>query len=157
MNKKGLSMISIVIYVVLFFAFSAFAVGMATNMNYRTLSQKGEIINAEGLQKLQYNLLSSAKDSSSIDIITDKIIFSNDDVYTYDENKKKVYKNDGIIASDVTSFKIITAEELQNVPESFIENLDKNIDYLCIEVTFSKYDKTLTEKIFVAVGDDFNV
>lgn len=157
MNKKGLSMISIVVYVVIFFAFSAFAVGMANNMNYRTLSEKGVIINSEQLQKLQYNLVSSAKDSNSIDIITDKIVFSNDDTYTYDANKKKIYKNDGIIASDVTSFNIINPEDLQEVPENFVENLDSNRDYLCIEVTFTKYDQNLTEKIFVTVGDDLNV
>lgn len=157
MNKKGLSMISIVIYVVLFFAFSAFAVGMATNMNYRTLSEKGVIINSEQLQKLQYNLVNSAKSSNSIDIITDNIIFSNDDSYTYDANKRKIYKNDGIIVSDVTSFNIINPSDLQDVPENFVDNLDAKIDTLCIEVTFTKYDQNLTEKIFVTVGDDLNV
>lgn len=153
MNKKGLSMISMIIYVVLFFAFSAFAVGMSANMNYRTLSEKGEIVNNEQLQKLQYNLLNSAKKSKSIDIISDKIVFSNNDEYIFNKNSKKIYKNGGIIVSDVESFNIINVSELENVPTDFSSNLEADRDNLCIEVRFSKYSKELTEKIFVTVGD----
>lgn len=154
MNKKGLSMISMIIYVVLFFAFSAFAVGMSANMNYRTLSEKGEIINNEQLQKLQYNLLNSAKKSKNIDIISDKIVFSNNDEYTFNKNTKKVYKNGGIIVSDVESFEIIEVDKLQNVPVDFSSNLDSSLDNVCVEVKFSKYSKELTQQIFVTVGDE---
>ena len=139
MNKKGLSMISMIIYVVLFFAFSAFAVGMSANMNYRTLSEKGEIINNEQLQKLQYNLLMSAKNSNNIDIISDKIVFSNNDEYTFNKNTNKVYKNGGIIVSDVETFRIVDLSELKNTPTYFISNLDNNCDNVCIEVKFNKY------------------
>lgn len=156
MNKKGLSMVSMLVYVVLFFSFSAFAVGMATNMNYKSLGEKGQIVNNENLQKLQYNLVNSAKDSNTIEDISGKIVFSNNDEYKFDETEKKIYKNGGIIATDVESFKIIDITELENTPENFSDNIDSNIDYICVEVTFTKYSQTLTEKIFVTVGDGIN-
>ncbi len=156
MNKNGLSMISMIIYVVLFFAFSAFAVGMSANMNYRTLSEKGEIINNEQLQKLQYNLLMSAKNSHNIDIISDKIVFSNNDEYTFNKNTNKIYKNGGIIVSDVESFIIFDVKELKSTPVDFALNLDKSLDNICVEVKFSKYSKELTEKIFVTTGDEIS-
>ena len=156
MNKKGLSMVSMLVYVVLFFAFSAFAVAMATNLNYRTLTEKGQIINNEHLQKLQYNLINSAKNSNTIEDISGKIVFSNNDEYTYSEVDKKIYKNGGIIATDVESFKIIDVSELENTPVNFSTNLDTDIDYICIEVTFNKYSHKLTEKIFITVGDGIN-
>ena len=156
MNKKGLSMVSMLVYVVLFFSFSAFAVGMATNMNYKSLGEKGQIVNNENLQKLQYNLVNSAKSSTTIEDISGKIVFSNNDEYKFDETAKTIYKNGGIIATDVESFKIIDIIELENTPENFSENIDSNIDYICVEVTFTKYSQTLTEKIFVTVGDGLN-
>lgn len=156
MNKKGLSMVSMLVYVVLFFSFSAFAVGMSTNMNYQTLSEKGTIVNNEQLQKLQYNLLNSAKKSTTIENISGKIVFSNNDEYTFVESDKKIYKNGGIIATDVESFKIIDVSDLENTPENFTSNLDLNLDYVCVEVIFTKYSQTLTEKIFITVGDGIN-
>lgn len=156
MNKKGLSMVSMLIYVVLFFAFSAFAVAIASNMNYKTLADKGTIINNEGLQKLQYNLVHSAKDSTIIENISGKIVFSNNDEYTFDGTKKKIYKNGGILVSDVASFRIIDVSELENTPGDFTSKVDITKNYICIEVTFSKYSQDLTEKLFIAVGDGIN-
>lgn len=153
MNKKGLSMVSMLVYVVLFFSFSAFAVGIATNMNYRTLSEKGQIVNNEHLQKLQYNLINSAKNSSTIEEISGKIVFSNNDEYSFNETDKRIYKNGGIIATDVESFRVIDITELDNVPDGFTTNVDADIDYICVEVTFNKYGQTLTEKLFITVGD----
>lgn len=152
-NRSGLSMISMVVYVVLFFAFSAFAVAIATNMNYRTLAEKGQIINNEHLQKLQYNLISSAKSSDSIENISGKIVFSNNDEYRFSEADKKIYKNGGIIATDVESFRMINVTELDNIPANFAAIVDTDIDHVCIEVKFNKYSQTLTEKLFITVGD----
>ena len=92
-------MISMIIYVVLFFVFSAFAVSLSSNINYQTLSQKGLVYSNEQLQKLQYNMLFSAKNSISIDNISGKIVFSNNDEYTYDSTNKKIYKNGGVLVS----------------------------------------------------------
>lgn len=150
-------MISMIIYVVLFFVFSAFAVSLSSNINYQTLSQKGLVYSNEQLQKLQYNMLFSAKNSISIDNISGKIVFSNNDEYTYDSTNKKIYKNGGVLVSEVESFNIIDVSSLANVPDNFVRDLDSTIDNLCVEVKFKKYGSEVSSQIFLSAGDGLNV
>ncbi|MDD3303722.1 MAG: hypothetical protein PHP54_02280 [Clostridia bacterium] len=154
MNKKGISLMSMVIYVVLFFAFSAFAVGMSLNMNYKNISQKGKVWIHEQAQKLQYNLLNSAKDSTTIDHISGKIVFSNNDEYDYDEEKKVIYKNGGILVTDVEELKSIVIDNLTGVNPTFSTAIiDRNKDYSCLSVKFKKYGEEFSTQIFVTAGD----
>ena len=157
MYKNGISMITLIIYVVLFFVFSAFAVTMGTNINYQTLVQKGSVYVNEQMQKLQYNLVFSAKNSKTVDNISGRIVFSNNDEYYYDSVNKKIYKNGGVLVDEVESFRVLTAGELNDVPEYFLQDLDPNIDNLCVEVKFKKYGKELSSKLFVSAGDGLNV
>ena len=152
-SKSGLSMISMAVYVVLFFAFSAFAIGLASSMNYSTLAEKGEIVNNESLLKLQYNLINSAKKSDTVENITNTVVFSNNDEYTYRQSEKRIYKNGGVLISDVESFRVINISELDTKPYNFDENVDTNIPNICLEITFKKYNQELTEQIFIVVGD----
>ena len=154
MNKKGISLMSMVIYVALFFAFSAFAVGMSLNMNYRNLAQKGEVWVNEQAQKLQYNMLNSAKRSTTIDHISGRVVFSNNDEYSYDSEKKVIYKNGGILVTNVEEFKIITINDLTGIPTTFTSlTTDRNKDYSCVSVKFKKYGQEFETQIFVTVGD----
>lgn len=150
MNKRGLSMVSMLIYVVLFFTFSAFAVGMGTNMNYRTLSEKGKIINAENLQKFQFNLVNSARNSTTVEKIGEKLVFSNNDEYTFNESEKKIYKNGGLVLSDVQAFDIVYAKESDAA--TYARLYDR--EYAMINITLNKYNQETNETIFVTVGDD---
>lgn len=163
MNRKGISLISIVIYVALFFAFMTFATIISTNMNYTSLSYKGQVINVENFAKLQYNMLNSAKTSISVDNIGQSFVFSNDDEYVYDSEKKEILKNDSVLVSNVVSFDIKNIDELNNVPDSFLQkqndkyvNIDNSKQYVCINVTFEKYGVQTTSQLFVTVGDDVN-
>ena len=163
MNKKGLTLLSMVIYVALFFTFMTFATIIATNMNYTSLSYKGKIVNEENFQKLQYNILNSAKRSVSVDKLYNSVVFSNNDEYSYNEEKEQVLKNGGVIATNVTSFEIANIESLKDVPSSFFTksdgkyiNLDKSKDYICINITFEKYGAQTTSQIFAVVGDDID-
>ncbi len=140
MNKSGITMASLVIYVVLFFAFSTFAISISSNMNYSTLSEKGDLWVNEQYEKLQYNLLKSAKASDEVYSISGKLIFSNNDEYFYDTQKNQILKNGGVIASDVNGIFEITAN-------------GKNCT---VNVSFLKYEKTKTGDIFVTVGDDID-
>lgn len=154
MNKKGISLMSMVVYVVLFFAFSAFAVGMGLNMNYKNLAQKGKIWVNEQAQKLQYNMLNSAKSSTTIDHISGRVVFSNNDEYAYDSEKKVIYKNDGILVTDVEDFKILSINDLTGTPSTFNSlTTDREKDYSCISVKFKKYGQEFETQIFVTVGD----
>lgn len=157
MQKKGLSLVSMVIYVVLFFAFSAFAVAMSMNMNYKTLAEKGNIWVNEQFQKLQYNLVMSGKNSITIDSISGNIIFSNNDEYSYDVTKKRILKNGGILVTDVEQFEITQINSLKDVPAGFTSNIDNNIDNVCVNVKFKKYGQEFSSQIFVTVGDGINV
>lgn len=163
MRRKGLSLISIVIYVALFFAFMTFATIISTNMNYTSLSYKGQVINVENFEKLQYNMLNSAKSSISVDKIGESIVFSNEDEYVYDSGEKKILKNDSVLVSNVISFDVVNIDELDNVPDSFFQkendeyiNIDNSKQYVCINITFEKYGVQTTSQLFVTVGDDVN-
>lgn len=156
MRKSGLTMVSIALYVVLFFAFSAFAIAMSMNMNYKTLAEKGNVWISEQTEKLQYNLIKSAKSSDSVDNISGKVIFSNNDEYRYDSSQKCILKNDGKLISDVEGFRIMDTIELSSAPTNFTSNLDGNVDHICIEITIKKYNQTKTTQMIVTVGDDQN-
>lgn len=156
MNKKsGLSLTSIVIYVSLFFVFTVFAIAMSANMNYKAMSEKANIYISEQFDKLQYNLISSAKSSKSADNIYNKIVFSNNDEYSFDNERKVILKNDGILVKNVESFEVITdLSKITNVPDNFSSNIDSKIDYMCVEISFKKYGVDQTKQIFFTVGDD---
>lgn len=155
MNKRaGLTLSSIVIYVVLFFAFSVFAVSMSTNMNYKSMSEKGNIYIHEQFEKFQYNMLSSAKKSISVDEIYGKVVFSNDDEYSFDSSKKAILKNGGILIDSVEDFNIVDFDDVQDIPETFLNNEDKNASNICCEITLKKYGKQITKNLVVTIGDE---
>lgn len=157
MKKSGITMVSIIIYVMLFFVFTSFAILISSNMNYKTLSDKGEIYINEQNQKLQYNLVKSSTNSEYITKINNKIVFSNNDEYTYNAEKKEVLKNGGVIASSVESFNILETTNLTNKPENFDYNIDSNKTNILVEVKFKKYSKEKISQIFVVAGDDSSV
>lgn len=100
-KKSGLTMASMILYVVLFFIFISFAISISTNMNYKILTQKGDMYINEEYDKLQYNLFKSAKASTSISFIQGDIVFSNNDIYHYDSDKKIIYKNNAVLVDSV--------------------------------------------------------
>lgn len=158
MNKKsGLSLTSIIIYVALFFIFTVFAIAMSSNMNYKAMQEKADMYIYEQFDKLQYNLLASAKDSTSADNIYEKIVFSNNDEYLYDSQKKVVLKNGGVLIKNVERFEILQdMNVISNVPQNFGSNIDSKAKYMCLEITFKKYGVSTTKQIFFTVGDDIS-
>ena len=105
MKKSGLTMVSIVIYVVIFFALVAITTGTTMAMNSNSLKDKGKIYVNEAEFVLKTNFLNSLNQSDTVNIIdSDKIVFSNDDVYRYDEDKDILYKNEGIFIQNITEF-----------------------------------------------------
>ena len=145
MNKRGITMTSIVIYVVLFFVFTSIAIAISSNMNYESLSEKGNIINNEGIQKLQFNMLNSAKKSDAIYNINGKIVFSNNDEYYYDNENKKILKNDTVLISNVENFNIMDSKE-------FVADVSQ-YKSIAIDITLKKYGNEKSEKMIFSVGD----
>lgn len=145
MNKRGITMTSIVIYVILFFIFTSIAITISTNMNYEALNQKGNIIINENIQKLQFNLLNSAKKSDSVYNIEGRIVFSNNDEYFFDSTKKEILKNNTTLVKDVLEFNIISTNEFGgNIDDDRVVN---------IEVKVKKYGNEKIEKMMFTVGD----
>ena len=106
MNKKGITMTSVVIYVILFFIFTSVAITISANMNYEALSEKGDIINNKNIQKLQFNLLNSAKSSNSVFNIEGRVVFSNNDEYYFDNTKGEIVKNNTTLIKNVEILKL---------------------------------------------------
>lgn len=155
MNKKsGITLTSIVIYVSLFFVFTVFAIAMSTNMNYKAMGEKANIYVYEQFDKFQYNIITSAKNSNFVDNIYNKVVFSNNDEYSYDKDKKAVLKNGGVLVNNVEKFEIIAEEKLTDIPNNFASNMDNSTNSICIEITFKKYGRQITKQLFVTVGDE---
>lgn len=145
MNKKGITMTSIVVYVMLFFIFTSVAITISTNINFEALSEKGNIINNKNIQKLQFNLLNSANSSSNVYNISGKVVFSNNDEYYFDSTKREILKNDTTLIKDVEKFNIISSSE-------FVENVNENKS-VSVEVMLKKYGNEKIEKMIFSVGD----
>lgn len=152
-KKQGLSMLTMILYVILFFAFSSIAVAISTNMNLRLLKEKGQIIVNEEFKKLEYNMLGSAKKSTTIDEISGKVAFSNGDEYYYNQDEGKIYKNDGVLVRNVKEFAIIEPSNLTYAPDIFLQDTDTLVDSVCMQVKFEKYDMEYSSQIFVTAGD----
>lgn len=143
-KKSGLTMASMILYVVLFFIFISFAISISTNMNYKILTQKGDMYINEEYDKLQYNLFKSAKASTSISFIQGDIVFSNNDIYHYDSDKKIIYKNNAVLVDSVEIFEKKATSQLSITDKS---------GYLNYNVKFNKYKQEINKDIFVSVGD----
>ncbi|MDF2866088.1 MAG: hypothetical protein K0R72_906 [Clostridia bacterium] len=150
--KKGFTMVSLVLYVMLFFTFTVFATAISTNLNYKVLSEKGKVIVNENYIKLYTNLINSAKTSTSVDIINNKIIFSNGDLYEYNSVSKELFKNSGNILQNVENFNITNLESILGTSNN-ISDMDL-VKCFSLNVIFKKYNETISKDIVITVGDE---
>ena len=102
--KKGVSLASLVLYLVLFTAFTAFAASISTNVNEKLFDNRGKAINYSNLNKLQYNIENSALESQDVVLSGNVVTYSNGDVYKYDSDKKVILKNGGVLCQNVDVF-----------------------------------------------------
>lgn len=100
-NKKGMTMTSIIIYVILFFVFTITVTIISSNFNSRLFLDRGISINTNSFNKLQYNLIMSGKESNLVNIIDGELVFSNNDSYVYDSVKGTIRKNGGLLVSNI--------------------------------------------------------
>ena len=145
-NKKGMTMTSIIIYVILFFVFTIAVTIISSNFNSKLFSDRGLGIDVNSFNKLEYNLLMSGNDSNVVNIIVttpitdEELVFSNNDTYVYDSEKGTIRKNGGLLISNVISY-------TQSITDG------DNGKLLTINVRFQKYlhkdtfDRTI--KVFV--------
>lgn len=137
-GKGGVTLASLVIYIILFTTFTVFVSSVSNNANERLFDARGEAINYTTLNKLQYNLETSAINSDDVIVTPTEISYSNGDTYIYDEVQKVVYKNDGILCLNVETFNI---------------TLDAGINTkkVKVNISLSKYLNNLTREIITCV------
>jgi len=136
----------------LFFTFTVFATAISTNLNHELLSEKGRVIVNESYIKLYTNLINSAKDSHSVDVIENTIIFSNGDIYEYNLDNKELSKNSGNLVYNMESYTVSNLEDILGVSND-INDIDL-VKCFRINVSFKKYNETITKDIVITVGDE---
>ncbi|MEG1008491.1 MAG: hypothetical protein RSC92_03380 [Clostridia bacterium] len=139
--KNGITMVSMVIYVLLFFSFTVIAISISSNLNKNIITDKSISNMNKDYLKLYTNILSSAKNSNSFDFIDNTVSFSNNDIYTFKD--KCIYKNNEKIISNVTSMSLGTINNLDNI------NKDK---LLVLDITLNKNKKDFKDQVIVCVG-----
>ena len=143
MNKKrGITLTSIVIYIILFFLFTSFITVLSTRLNKNLFDDRGMAINVNNVNKTEYNLLKSGNESESI-TITDidsnskSVSFSNGDTYVFNNDSNSILKNGGILVKNV----IYDASNM-----TYTDNL------LNVKLTFNKYLNEIERTIKISVG-----
>ncbi len=137
-SKKGITVTSIVVYVILFFMFTTITTVLSSKINGNLFNDRGTSINITAINKLEYNLLDSADKSYSVKgTVNDNstiLTFSNNDEYVFDKEKHKIYKNGGELVDFLKDFDIRAID-----------------DYLKINITLNKYTNEIEREIIVNV------
>jgi len=149
--KKGFTVVSLVLYVMLFFTFTVFATAISTNLNHKVLSEKGRVVINESYIKLYTNLLNSAKKSNSLDVIDNKLVFSNGDLYEYDLNSKTILKNNGNFVQNIETYIVSDLVSVLGTSNN-INDMDLTKCF-SINVSFKKYNESMSKDIVITLGD----
>lgn len=136
-KKAGITMMSLVVYVVLLAAFTGIALTVSSNLSNSVFADKGIAQDMTNYEKVLYYLNKSAMESTSATATTTTITFSNGDVFSFDATKGSLYMNGGVLCNTISEFDI-----------GDIENNLVNID-----ITLAKYTNTMTRTIALYVGE----
>ena len=142
-SKRGITVTSIMVYVLLFFAFTTIATVISSRFNKNLFNDRGNAINITAINKLEYNLLSSAQNSYNVDIVANgnnrTLTFSNSDVYVFDNDNNVIYKNGGKLVKFVKESKVKIQE-----------------DVIAIDLTLNKYTNEVSRSIKVKCSSKIN-
>ena len=137
-SKKGITLSSIVIYVILFFMFTTVIISVSSRYNKRLFDDRGQAINITAINKLEYNLLDSADKSynAKVNVEGNKttVTFSNSDKYVFDVDDNVIYKNGGKL--------------IKFVKDCSVEYVDNTLN---INITLNKYINEVTRNIKIAI------
>ncbi len=137
-KKRGLTMMSVVVYIMLLVAFTGIALVISNNLSDTVFADKGIAQDMTHYEKIMYYLNKSALESSSVTVNSTKsITFSNGDIFLYDADKKELKMNDGVLCKNISSFSI-----------GDVEN-----NLVDIDVTLKRYTHNMERKIIIYVGE----
>lgn len=138
MNKKtGITMMSLVVYVVLLAAFTGVALTVSNNLSNSVFADKGIAYDMTNYEKIMYYLNNSAMESSSVDVTSTALTFSNGDKFEYNSAKNELKMNGGVLCRNVYAFGI--------------ENTQNNL--LNIDITLKKYTHSMDRSITLYIGE----
>lgn len=137
-SKQGITMTSLVVYVVIFSGLTVLLSIIYTNMNETLFFNRGRAINYTAFNELQYNITASTLQSTNITKDDNSVTYSNGDKYLYDTSKGIILLNGGILCTNVTRF----------TPSIIEEN---GVKQLKLEITFNKYLNELNKEIVSSV------
>ena len=138
MAKKGITMVALVIYMLVFSLITLLLSMIFTNMNKNLFANRGAAINYTTLNKLQYNITESALISSNVTVDGNRIIYSNGDVYEYVSDKNIILLNRGVLCKNVSEFSV----------KQVTSNNTKKVE---ISITLNKYLNSLSRNIISSV------
>lgn len=133
-NKSGITITSLVIYVILLFAVMTLVLIITSSFNERMFTDRGMAININSVNKLQYNIFNSAELSNKASVIDNKISFSNGDIYTYDAEKSFIYKNNSVLVENVSEFTATDTASSEGVKVSIVLKATKYLSEISREV-----------------------
>lgn len=139
-SKKGVTLASLVIYIILFAGVTVFVSAMSNSMNEKLFDNRGEAINYSSLNKLQYNITDSSLNSYDVVVNGNEISYSNGDNYVYDENRNVILKNGGILCSNVNEMSVLVEGGVK-------------IKKVTITVSFNKYLNSMTKTVISCVEE----
>jgi len=139
-DKKGITITSLVIYVILLFSIITLVVIITGGFNERMFEDRGMAININNVNKLQYNIFHSASKSNKASIINSKLCFSNGDIYSYDSERQILYKNQSPLLENTKEFIVNT-------------HLSPEGTKISISLVLKKYLSEIDREIIVFVED----
>ena len=139
-SKRGITLTSLVIYLILFTVFTVFTMNISTNINESLLNDRGEAINYTNLVKFRTNIEISSLNSNNVSYVGNKLVFSNGDEYEYNLSNSSIEKNGGILCNNVSSYDLN------------IINRD-SVKELVINVEFNKYLNKLNSSVISVVEE----
>lgn len=138
MNKKrGLTMMSLVVYVVLLAAFTGVALSVSNNLSNSVFADKGIAYDMTNYEKIMYYLNKSAMESTDANVTATSVTFSNGDIFEYNVTKNELKMNGGILCRNVSQFDI--------------GNIQNNL--LNIDITLKKYTHSMDRSITLYIGE----
>lgn len=142
-SKRGITVTSIMVYVLLFFAFTTIATVISSRFNKNLFNDRGNAINVTAINKLEYNLIDSASNSYNVDVVANgnnrTLTFSNSDVYVFDNDNNVIYKNGGKLVKFVKESKVKIQE-----------------DVIAVDLTLNKYTNEVSRSIKVKCSSKIN-
>lgn len=137
MKKSGITMATLVIYVVLLATFTGVALMVSNNLSDTVLGDKGIAISMTNYEKVLYYLNKSAEESASATVTATTITFSNGDIFEYNSGKGELKLNGGVLCKNVSEFNIGSIES----------------NLLNVGVSFKKYTNTMTRNVILNIGE----